>query len=1112
MSLLDKLKTKPKPAKRHDVTLTLGDTQATQKDEVKLDVPVVIAKTAVNVDRRDILKRLGMVVPVVEKSVDIPKAEAEAATDRDTQDIVDLPKEDVPVEVKPTKRTVAKKLPKRLKLVEKEPIADLTDVTIADTQVPKKTRRTRKPTGVADIGPTSMLKIGKELIGERVKEPEATVTLRASSYYMANREIFTSFIASLFGPYKEQMVAAEKEVTCASRGSGEQSLFLHQQIVRDYLNLYTPYRGLLLYHGLGSGKTCASIGIAEGMKSNKKVFVMTPASLQANYRNDLKKCGDLLYRKNQFWEFVKVTASNEELTKILSSVLSLPMELIRKNKGAWMVNVNKPSNFGSLSASEKASLDAQLDEMINHKYRFINYNGIRSSHLSALSNGYTTNPFDNSVIVIDEAHNFVSRIVNKINKPDSLSFRMYQYIMNAENARIVLLTGTPIINYPNEIGIMFNILRGKIKTWYFKLSVSTQKKISEASLKTMFSKMDILDYLEYRATSNTLVVTRNPFGFYSVSEKQTYKGVTIGDRGEVTDDGFVSIITSILKKNNIDVIPSATRVEMYKALPDTLEEFQDYFIDPKTNEMKNNSLFKRRILGLTSYYRSAQEKLMPKFDKGKDFHVVKVPMSDFQFGIYEEARIQERKLEKNNARRKKNKKGVEGELYKDSVSTYRIFSRAFCNFVFPRPNIVRPMPNDGQDIETALAAAADEDLLDAATVQERINNVDGRFTADEAESLPAIENQDATYEKRIQNALQELRSNAHKYLTPAGLQTYSPKFLSILENILDADHVGLHMIYSQFRTLEGIGILALVLEANGFARFTIKRDAAGAWQLDISDANKGKPMFALYTGTETSEEREIVRNIFNSAWDLVPTNIANELKTMSENNHLGEVIKVLMITASGAEGINLKNVRYVHITEPYWHPVRIEQAIGRARRICSHEHLPVKLQTVTAFIYLMVFSDKQLTSDESIELRLNDKSKIDKSTPVTTDQALYEIATIKEDINKQILTSVKEAAIDCSLHTGKGNKEKLKCFSFGRTSAKKFAYQPSITSEESDTVADVNRTMLRVKARSVTIDGIEYAYNADNGDIYDMDSYIRGDPITVGHLKVEGKKYVFTKI
>ena len=70
-----------------------------------------------------------------------------------------------------------------------------------------------------------------------------------------------------------------------------------------YINLYTPYRGLLLYHGLGSGKTCSSIAIAEGIKNDLKVLVMTPASLKNNYYEELKKCGDYLYKKNQHFSF-----------------------------------------------------------------------------------------------------------------------------------------------------------------------------------------------------------------------------------------------------------------------------------------------------------------------------------------------------------------------------------------------------------------------------------------------------------------------------------------------------------------------------------------------------------------------------------------------------------------------------------------------------------------------------------------------------------------------------------------------------------------------------------------------------------------------------------------
>ena len=53
--------------------------------------------------------------------------------------------------------------------------------------------------------------------------------------------------------------------------------------VKDYISKYTPYRGILLFHGLGSGKTCSSIAIAEGLKHDKKVIVLTLASLRTNY-------------------------------------------------------------------------------------------------------------------------------------------------------------------------------------------------------------------------------------------------------------------------------------------------------------------------------------------------------------------------------------------------------------------------------------------------------------------------------------------------------------------------------------------------------------------------------------------------------------------------------------------------------------------------------------------------------------------------------------------------------------------------------------------------------------------------------------------------------------
>ena len=206
----------------------------------------------------------------------------------------------------------------------------------------------------------------------------------------------------------------------ARNNNSDFNLLTHQKVVRDYINLITPYRGLLILHGLGSGKTCTSIAIAEGMKTDKKIVLMTPASLKKNYFSELKKCGDPLFRKNQYWEFVSIEGQ-PNYTDVLSRALSLPKDYIEKYNGAWLVDVNKSPNYASLNASYQKLIDDQLDQMIRNKYQDINYDGLNTNIFSRLTKANSINPFDNSVVVIDEAHNFVSRIVNKLKVKDTNS-------------------------------------------------------------------------------------------------------------------------------------------------------------------------------------------------------------------------------------------------------------------------------------------------------------------------------------------------------------------------------------------------------------------------------------------------------------------------------------------------------------------------------------------------------------------------------------------------------------------------------------------------------------------------------------------------------------------
>ena len=1110
--------------------------------------------------------------------------------------------------------------------------------------LPKKTERKTKPVekGIAILGPETYVQIGDTPINQRLPVRERPFKIIASSYYMNNREKFVNFINSLFAPYKEELKRNAENISCDSIGStsSNMSLLIHQEIVRDYMNLYTPYRGLLLYHGLGSGKTCSSIAIAEGMKGPKKIIIMTPKSLRRNYMEELKKCGDLMYKKDQFWEFISAESSSE-LARILSSILNLPMEYIKKKKGAWFVNITKPSNYARLTANQKVSLDEQLDVMIESKYMFINYNGLRAKRLEELTSGFTRNLFDNSVVIIDEAHNLVSRIVNKIKKeplvgeikkgdqersardlakklsdvlekigtiselskkkmeelnenlnelllnvkvnreinddernilninlniflkgikkiddresiqqitdakdpigivitrlqthpvlesrvgekeflPKYLSSKLYEYLLSAKDARIILLTGTPVINYPNEFGILFNILRGYIKTWEFPISDTTTQAFDRDSLIEMLKGEKSLDYIDYDQNLKFLTITRNPFGFKNkIKKDEGYKGVT--NAKEVTkgmldidtssfdnDTEFEKRIIGILKRNNIEVLVSGIKINNKKALPDTLDLFEGQYIDNISKKIKNLPALNRRILGLSSYFRSAQESLLPKFTRtiGRDYHIIRIPMSDFQFKIYEAARVKERKTEKP----MKGPQSVAG-LYKESTSTYRIFSRLYCNYVMPD----RPVPIKDRAASAAIKKSEEEnDIGDAlAQAQQLADRADvdgeneGEIEADEIlENLGGI-----AYKQRIDNAIKTIEERSNDFLTPEALEKFSPKFLHMLENISDPKNIGLHLVYSQFRTLEGIGIFSLVLEKNGFARFKLSKTSANSWDIDISEADVGKPTYALYTGTETHEEREIIRNIYNGDWDFVPTNISEQLRLKSNNNNTGDIIKVLMITSSGSEGINLRNTRFVHIMEPYWHPVRSEQVIGRARRICSHKSLPPALQTVEVFVYLMIFSPEQLESDSAIELKKHDLSKIDK-LPVTSDQLLFEISEIKGNLTRQLTESIKESSFDCQLYSNG------KCVNFGEPKVNEFSYFPDYTKEADDNNYKLNQTQkITWKGKPITIGGVDYVYKRINDNllnIYDKDSFNAAlknpsiEPLLIGTLEtIEGKR------
>jgi hypothetical protein len=1049
----------------------------------------------------------------------------------------------------------------------------------AKIKIPRVKPAPVKTAGPAPVSTFMTMEINGRKIEDRLPKPEK-FQVKISDFYMNNRKLYTQKLAELFREYNTEILNENDTVSCDNRSAGGGQLFIHQRVVRDYLNLHTPYRGLLLLHGLGSGKTATSIAIAEGMKNEKRVFVLTPASLKINFFSELKKYGDPLYKKNQFWEFVSIDGMPQYLD-MLSSVLSLSPEYVKRNGGAWLVDVGKTeSNFKTLDSGQQKQLDDQLNQMIRAKYVDINYNGLNKNKMRELVSKYGDNPFHNAVILVDEAHNLVSRISNKLKKSSAptsgeidavveqlgggeIALQLYRWIMEANNSRVVFMTGTPMINYPNEIGIMFNMLRGYIKTWTINVTPPTGFAPEQLTQILDAAKFRTYDYIDY--SDGKITITRNPFGFFyhkhpgpavgshhvdkhvdnkeiktrrmlggrgsrrvreslldSIIPGQTffggravafnkYAGVHLDEQGNITDKAFIDTFVDILKDNKFTDVNSKITTMYHKCLPDTKDEFNKWFVDVDTVTLKNTNVLKKRILGLTSYFRSAQESLLPSFVKNKEggiYHIEQCDMSHYQLGEYEKVRKDEAEAEKKRSeRQRKQKSGTEDS---EAASAYRIFSRLMCNFVFPA-EIEHPKPPSARKFDEL----APEQIIEQ--IENRQDEMaDHEDVADDA-TLPDLS---AEYQKDIQEALAKLNTTMVSIggtrdvhvLSPESLEIHSPKFLRILTNLQDENNEGCHLIYSNFRTMEGIGILKQVLEHSGYSEFKLAKTGSGDWSIVESEQKQPNLRFVLYTGTETAEEKEVIRNVYNSNWDLLPAALADQLRKIHPNNYRGEIIRVLMITAAGAEGINLENTRFVHIVEPYWNLVRVEQVVGRARRICSHKNLPPEMRTVQVFLYMTAFSPEQVKNKQNIEIMTRDVGRLD-GKPITTDQYLYQLASLKDNLTSQILGAIKTTAMDCELYA-KNNKENLVCYGYGNVSSNDFGTFPTLEKDAQEK-EDMNVEKQVLKPKKLDIPGQgAFVYIPGDNVAYDLNAYLNSKQLVrMGVIVGEGnnRKVVLNK-
>ena len=912
---------------------------------------------------------------------------------------------------------------------------------------------------------------------------------------LPNRKTYPDWFNKTYKPYK----AIKNSMKTSSKGF---DLFNHQKLIRDYLNTNSPYRGILLFHGLGVGKTCASIAIAEGFRSHRNIAIVCFKSLVKNFKVNLMKCGFEMFRLNQHWVWHDFTNSKDPMIPY-AKFLGIPQSVITKYNGAWFIDFTKPANFDELSGRQQESLNAQIEALIKTKYTFYHLDGLTKSKLETM---ISNKVFDNKLVIFDEVHN----LTNAMSKayPGVRAAGLKELIMEAEDLKLVFLSGTPIINNLYEAGQLFNLLRGYIHNYQITLIKKPSSKSSYDNVLEELKKIDLIDQLIPKKRDNIVNIVRNPLGFVSVKG-----GIAHSDRNNISGEEFISIIKETCGKLDYNVAIIKNR---YTAFPNNEDEFMNLFYNEAKNELKNPMLLQSRMIGLASHFKTQNKALLPTVIEDKE---ELIPMSKYQFLAYSvvrKAEIDQDKSKKSTGKAKgkgpkksNSSKSDSGDVFDDKKSSYRAYSRMHCSFVFPE-SVPRPYKNnnmidkkeleewlknverdlnkifrkdefkfkelkidsfiDGllkqltiinneedpekiielmdvkEIVETKLAELnakklelTDVEQDEEVEIDEQFNNVGGKKVQVIGASYKKLNKK---YEKDKFATLKKLDEEKHNLFTlddPEQLLKYSPKYNEIIKRCNSVK--GLSFIYTEYKTLEGIAVLEIILKANGYAPFLLDKNEADEYiQVYEHPDDKAKPKFAFWGGDQ--EKSDIIRKVYNNQFELLPTTLRQQLE--GQNNIYGDVIKILMTTKSGAEGIDLQNVRQVHVVEPYWNPVRTQQVKGRAVRVGSHLQLPPKDRTVEIYTYLSMIKPEDLKSDLTI---LDDKGGL------SSDQVLYEISQKKKKIMTEFLNLIKETSVDCEINSKetKSSNTEFKCLEYPSGSNRDdYAFIPNIQNEHVD--------------------------------------------------------------
>ena len=792
------------------------------------------------------------------------------------------------------------------------------------------------------------------------------------------------------GPFEfsEEYKDKTNEQICSSEMS---SLAPQQKFMGQLINPLTNFKGALIYHGLGSGKTCTSIVIGEAFKSTvisrSRLIYVVPAPLVDQYFNEiigelrdgkLWSCSSFCVLKKEGKGMTRDYYSNDKSQKIHDRNLRAYNE--KKNK---LIELGKEIESGTLTRVEKTKKNKEFAKLEN---------GLREDEVS-ISNDETTmkesvvkvfeiishtrfinqlyKTGDKGKLIKNQRLNRVERddfhggarnatehdlgdtvfskdgilVIDEIQRLISASGIFYKKLYNAikyyfhDKLRVILMSATPIYDNPYELALTINLLRPRIpfpinKKDFYKFFIGEKTGISNKA--AIDSGKTIAEIKEMKKLNK---------------DEEIRRAVKTANKEEKTKVQIKELIRKI------------------ELAADTRDKLEEQMCVPSKNPYitKDSCVINKHFIaylcaGYVSYFKGGNPNAYPY----KRVITLEHVMGEIQKKEYTSAL--ESDLKKDKGFREGKGSGDRSKMREweddtpekeDSVSGIYITTQQNSNISLPRINADE---NGNGELATTIE--------DKEKALQNFNKMlsSQKFAEDRSDG-----------KTRPQRVIGYLRARG-----------WSNKFAGILDESMKSE--GPVFIFSNW-LIYGVKSLAMLLDACGFVEFG-----------KPSKPGTGK-YFVWSSETKTRDNGEELIKAAKAAYN-------------SPENEDGSVLKIILGTRSVMEGVSFKNVRQVHLTEPWWNEARIEQIMARGSRYCSHSKLMSDKQHIDVFRHYSVYPGVGESDEDTLDMmsRNNHPEGYNNFEKNTIDQKMTMTAKNKEHVNDEINQVLKMAAIDVSLN------------------------------------------------------------------------------------------------